>query len=495
MRALPAVLLAVSLAMGACERPDGAPPEGIAAASGPAAGTSAAGKFRTTRDVFSPETFAARRARLAELIPGGLVVLLGGKGIIDAWEEHRHDPTFRFNPFRQEENLFYLTGAEIPGIAVILDMADGAARVYVPERTRAIEAELERLGLGAGAPHSMDDFEDDLAGLIADRPVYMLTRHAEGMSASESFAWPSGYAPFLPSPGSFREDMIRAAFQRRFPDARVHSVVPAMEELRKVKDAEEIEAIREAVWVSAAGLRAGLAAIGPGVDEREVAAEIEYVFKRAGAQLPAYAADVQSGPNSMHSFIDVFASYDLANRTMQEGEMVLMDHSAEVNYYISDLARSVPVSGRFSADQRLVYDTYMEAYEAGLDAIEPGVPFMKAARVAAATMRERYESLPDWFQEGAADFIERFEGYRPGHFLGMNLHIHEDYESPLQPGQVMAYELHLYVPERGWRITVEDVVLVTDEGYEILSNDLPREAEEIERVMAGEEVASAADAE
>ena len=342
MRALPAVLLAVSLVIAACERPDGAPPEGIAAASGPAAGTSAAGKFRTTRDVFSPETFAARRARLAELIPGGLVVLLGGKGIIDAWEEHRHDPTFRFNPFRQEENLFYLTGAEIPGIAVILDMADGAARVYVPERTRAMEAELERLGLGA--PHSMDDFEDDLAGLIADRPVYMLTRNVEGMSANESFAWPSGYAPFLPSPGSFREDMIRAAFQRRFPEARVHSVVPALEKLRKVKDAEEIEAIRQAVRVSAAGLRAGLAAIGPGVDEREVAAEIEYVFKRTGAQRPAYAADVQSGPNSMHRFIDIFASYDLANRTIPAGSFyipvaqpagrllrALMDRSVEMD--------------------------------------------------------------------------------------------------------------------------------------------------------------------
>lgn len=492
MRALPAVLLAASLAIAACERPDGAPPQGIAAASGPAAGTSSSGKFRTTRDVFSPGTFAARRARLAELTPDGLVVLLGAKGIIDAWEEHRHDPTFRFNPFRQEENLFYLTGAEIPGIAVIMDMADGATRVYVPASTGAIEAELERLGLGA--PHPMDDFEDDLARLIEDRPVYMLTRNEEGMSANESFAWPSGYAPFLPSPGSFREDVIRAAFQRRFPETQIHSVVPALEKLRAVKDAEEIDAIRGAVRVSAAGLRAGLAAIGPGVDEREVAAEIEYVFKRAGAQRPAYAADVQSGPNSMQRFIDVFASYDLANRTMQAGEMVLMDHSAEVNYYISDLARSVPVSGRFSADQRLVYDTYMEAYEAGLEAIEPGVPFMKAARVAAATMRESYESLPDWFQAGAADFSERFEGYRPGHFLGMNLHIHEDYESPLQPGQVMAYELHLYVPERGWRITVEDVVLVTEGGHEILSDDLPREAEEIERLMAGG-VDLAADAE
>ena len=109
---------------------------------------------------------------------------------------------------------------------------------------------------------------------------------------------------------------------------------------------------------------------------------------------------------------------------------------------------------------------------------------MRAGEMAAQTMQERLNHLPDWLRGPAERFAERVGKRRSGHYLGMNMHIHEDYTSPLRPGQVMSYELHLYIPDKGWRITLEEVVLITDDGYEVFTKELPRSVEGIEKLMS-----------
>lgn len=441
------------------------------------------GKFSTPSEVFSPATFRARRERLAELVPNGLVILIGAKGVIDAWEEHRYDPTYRVQGLRQQEHLFFLTGLGVPNAVVVLDTKAATAAVYVPVVTKLIEAEMQRLGLGTARP--IDRLNADIEAAMTGRSVYLLVRPSDVASVRTSFEQENPFPAWLPgsSVGTFAEDHLLQLFQKRFPRAEARSIAPAIEMLWKIPDEEEVAALRRAVEISAEGLRRGIRTVAPGVDEREVAAEVEYTFKRAGAQHPAYAADIQSGPNAMRSFIDVFGSYDLSNRTMQDGEVVMVDHSAEVNYYVSDLARTVPVNGRFSRDQRLAYDTYLLAYEAGLQAIRPGVPFIRAGQAAAEALRSRLVELPDWLRKPVETWAASLGTRRPGHFLGLNLHIHEDYESPLGPGQVMAYELHLFIPERGWRFTVEEGILVTATGHEVLSRALPRSVDGIEQLM------------
>jgi Xaa-Pro aminopeptidase len=441
-------------------------------------------KFATPQEIFSPANFRSRRERLTKLVPDGVVVLIGAKGVIDAWEEHRNDPTFRVQPVRQEENLFYLTGVTIPNTAVVFDANAGRTQVYVLRATADAEAETKRLGLGVPLP--LERIEADLDAQIKGRPVYLIVRSEQIASTRNAFGGAVSLPSFFPggAPGTYPEDQFRALFQKRFRSADIRSILPVMEQLRKVNDREEVEALRKTVHISSTGLIAGIARVAPGVDEREVAAEIEYVFRRSGAQFTAYGADIQSGPNSLRSFIDLFGSYDTANRTMKAGEMVLVDHSAEVNYYVCDLARTVPVSGHFDPDQRLAYETYLAAYEAGLAAIRPGVPYLRAGEVAAETMRKRIPALPAWLRQSAEAFAQRTGGRRPGHFLGMNLHVHEDYESPLQPGEVVAYEPTLQVPERGIRITVEETVLVTEAGNEVLSAEIPRSVAGLEQLMA-----------
>lgn len=468
----------------------------IAMAIALAAGTAAAqaptpngGKFPTIADVFHPATFAARRANLGRLVRDGLVVLFGEKNPIDAWDEHANDPFFKVGPFRQEENLFYLTGLSFPDLAVVFDPASNDTIVYSPATSTApghadggaeLRADTRRLGLREPSP--MSDLEADLQSRIRGRPVYLLIRSD---ALTTAFKPQHVFAPFLPgaAAATYREDVMRQLFERRFPGAEVRSIVPAMVRLRKVLDADEIAAMRRVVKISAAGLRRGIAHVAPGMDEREIAAEIEYAFKRAGAQTIAYGADLQSGPNGLRSFIDVDASYDLRNRTMKAGEVALIDHSAEANYYVSDLARTVSVSGRFTLEQRLAYEVYLEAYEAGLAAIKPGVPYNEASRAAGRALDAKLAALPDWLKGPAQAFAKSLATGSPGHFLGMNLHIHDDYTSPLMPGQVMAYESAFKIPDRGWRFTAEDVVLVTPGGHEVLSADLPRTAEGIEQMM------------
>jgi Xaa-Pro aminopeptidase len=446
-------------------------------------------KFPTTAEVFQPATFAARRARLIGLVSDGPIVLFGEKNPIDAWDEHTNDPFFKVGPFRHEENFFYLTGLGFPDLAVVIDPAVPDIRIYSPATSTApghadggaeLQVAMRRLALRDPVP--MSKLESDLEAMIRSRPVYLLTRSD---ALTTAFNPQHVFAPFLPgaAPDTFREDVTRRLFERRYPGVVVKSIVPAMVSLRKVLDADEVAAMRRVVTISAAGLRRGIARVAPGVDEREVAAEIEYAFKKSGAQLIAYGADLQSGPNGLRSFIDVDASYDLRNRTMRAGEVSLIDHSAEMNYYVSDLARTVPVSGRFTPDQRLAYNVYLAAYEAGLAAIKPGVPYMDAAREAGKALQSRVAELPEWLKGPAGEFAKTVAAGTPGHFLGMNLHIHDDYDSPLVPGQVVAYESAFKIPERGWRFTAEDVVLVTPAGHEVLSADLPRTADGIERMM------------
>ena len=477
-----AFVSALAVVGAACQTTNAPAATAPAAAAQPTDGTT--GKFPTSRDAFTPANFRARRDRLAKTIPDGVAVLIGAKGVIDAWEEHRFDPTFRVQAVRQEENLFYLTGLSLPGLAVILDTKTSEARVYALRVTPAVEAEVHRLGLEGPLP--LDRFDHDVDEHVnGGRPVYLLVRGERTASTRAAFGGDVTFPSFVPggAPGTYPEDHYRALFQKRFPNAVVRSIVPAMQQLRKVNDREEVAALRHTVELSASGLMAGIAAVAPGVDEREVAAEIEYVFKRGGAQFISYGADIQSGPNGMRSFIELFGSYDTGNRTMRDGELVLVDHSAEVNYYVCDLARTVPVSGRFSADQRIAYEAYLAAYQAGLAEIRAGNPYMRAAQKAAEEMKRRISQLPDWMRKPAETFVERTAGHRPGHFLGMNLHVHEDYDSPLQPGQVVAYEPTLQVPDRGWRITVEDSILVTDNGNEVLSRTIPWSVDAIEKLM------------
>jgi len=475
--------LALTLGVGTgCVAPDGSTSADRSTAEQAESATPAA----TLADYFDAAEYAQRRTRLAAETDAGVVLLFGSKDPMDAWDERRFDPYFRLREFKQTETLIYLTGIEEAGAVVLLEGADQVS-VLLPDGGEGpgVRDRLSALGISDVQP--LANLEDRLAAAVeGGLPLFMLQRErAEG---GVGFGTGERFSDFLPSlaAGTMPEDMIADRIRGRFRGTEVLNLLPALRRTWKAKSPAELRLMRDVAQISVGGLIEGLRHIRPGVADREVAGRIEGEMRRRGAQRLAYAANIQSGPNLQKSFVQLFRDYDGGNRIMQAGEIVLVDHSAEYNYHISDIARTVPVSGTFSPEYRALYEIYLVAYWAALDAIRPGNTWIEVGNAAASAVADQLDSIEEaWLQEAAATFVRRYggEGGGPGHFLGTNISIHNDRTSPLVPGQIMAFEMVLSAPERGLRVTLEDVVAVTEDGHDVLSAGLPTTVDEVEAVV------------
>lgn len=483
------VCVAVATLVLGCGSPPQGADTGSEASEEPSVGGATSTPFATLADYFDADEYSRRRERLASEIGGGTVVLFGAKDPMDAWDEHRFDPYFQVREFKQNEPAIYLTGVEEPGAAMLLGPG-AAVVVYLRNGSDEAGARRRLADLGIQDVRPLSGFANDLGDrAAAGQPLYLLQRERE--EGGVGFGTGETFSQFLPSLASetMPEDLVAERVRARFPEAEVRNLLPALRRTWKAKSPAEVKLMRDVAQISVSGLIAGLRRMRAGLSDREVAGWIEGEMRRRGAQRLAYAADIQSGPNLMGSFVVLFRNYDANNRTMQPGEIVLVDHSAEFNYHISDIARTVPVDGSFSPEYRRLYELYLEAYWAGLEALRPGVTWIQVGNAAAAAVAARVDDLEgEWLREAARVFVERYGGDSggPGHFLGTSLSIHSDATSPLVPGQVMAYEMVLASPDRGLRVTLEDVVAVTADGYEILSAGLPTTIAEVEATVGAE---------
>ncbi len=244
-----------------------------------------------------------------------------------------------------------------------------------------------------------------------------------------------------------------------------------MGQLRLVKDAEELRRLRRAVAITAEALREAMAAARPGMYEYEIEARIEYVFRRNGAERVGFPSIVGSGPNS------TVLHYDRNRRRTRAGDLVVMDVGAEFGYLTADVTRTMPISGRFTSRQRALYDLVLGAQQAALDATRPGADIQSLHQVARQYMREHSGSLC------GQSTCDRHFVHGLSHWLGMDVHDVGSYASRLRPGMVFTVEPGIYLPDESLGIRIEDVVLVTESGYELLSGGAPRTAAEVERAM------------
>ena len=222
--------------------------------------------------------------------------------------------------------------------------------------------------------------------------------------------------------------------------------------------------MQRAVRVSESGFRAAVDAIRPGASEGSVEAEAERVFKTSGARRPAYASIVGSGPNS------TLLHYPRSERVMKADDLILLDMAAEYAHYAADITRTFPVSGKFTAEQRKVYDVVLKAQKVALALVRPGAYFEDIDRAARKVIDDA--GYGDYFIHGL------------GHFVGLDVHDAGAIHEPLQAGMVITLEPGIYIPERELGVRIEDDVLVTPTGARFLSDGLPREPDEIERWMA-----------
>ena len=421
------------------------------------------------------EFHAGRRAALAQALSS--TPQLGGVLVV------RGEPGPRENvAFRQDKNFWWLTGVESPDVALLMDLDSGREILFVA-RPSAFKERWE------GEIWDTDDgWIPELTGFEEVRPVGdLLEVLDEALGDEGRKLWTSRASSILLS-GSYDAAGPHDSARRKDPlDGRTHRAErfaerleeryglevgdawPAISRLRAVKTPEELEAIRRASVSSALALQEAMRSCRPGLGEWELASLLTWIQARHGADGPAYAAIVGSGPNSL------VLHYNFSVRRMREGEVVLIDFAPEVDHFTSDVTRTFPVGGRFTEAQARIYDAVLAAQLAGIASVRPGVRLSVIEEACRDAIKDA--GLAHLMRHGAC------------HSVGMAVHDPGfGRRQVLEAGMTFTIEPGLYDPETNIGVRIEDVVLVTEDGCEVLSSAVPKARPEIEALMAEEGV-------
>jgi Xaa-Pro aminopeptidase len=390
-------------------------------------------------------------------------------------------------PYRHDSYFYYLTGFPEPDAVVALVAGPDGDRQLLFCREKNEEREIWD-GFRFGPDAARERFGFDEAHPIAELPQ----RLPELASDRPALYTPLGLFPQWDRQVSdlLNEVRARARTGVAAPETVVDVRAP-LDVMRLVKDEHELSLMRRACAISASAHRRAMAAARPGQHEYEVEAELAHEFLRGGAQAVAYSSIVASGPNAC------VLHYRDNNRLMQDGDLLLIDAGCEYQGYASDITRTFPVNGRFSAEQRAVYEAVLAAQLACLHAVRPGVEFHDYHKVAERVLAQAFIDLG--LIEGPLDAAleagryKQFYMHRAGHWLGMDVHDAGLYQTKgvsqrLQPGMVLTVEPGAYirpaanVPERFWNIGVriEDDVVVTADGIENLTAAAPKTVADVE---------------
>ncbi len=431
------------------------------------------------------DVFADRRKRLMES--------LGGRGaaLFFAAPEATRSNDSEFD-YRQNSDLYYLTGFEEPESAVLLLPGHGTHPFVMFVRKRDREREIWD-GFRAGVEGAKAEFGAQEAFLVDDLDAKL----PELLEGRDRLVYGLGLYPDRDTQVVRALTKVRhlAKKGKRAPREVVDPSV-VLHEMRCVKTAQEVEALRRAAQVSAEAHVRAMKATRPGLTEFEIQAEIEYLFKRRGAKAPGYTTIVGSGANAC-------VLHYVTNRdVLKAGDLLLVDAGAEVDYYTGDITRTWPVSGTFDAPQREVYDLVLRAQEEVIAMAKPGLlwPAMheKAVQVLTQGLVD-LGALKGPVEKAIEDKTYRaFYMHSTGHWLGMDVHdvggyyADADRGRPLEPGMVFTVEPGLYFhadakdcPERwkGIGVRIEDDLLVTETGCEVLSKDAPKRPDDLEAIV------------
>ena len=424
-----------------------------------------------------------RRAEFLRAIKGGVAVFPAAPLFVRN-NDVEHE-------YRQDTDLYYLTGFEEPNAVAVLtpDHPKQKFTLFVQPKDREREVwtgwragtEGAVRDYGADAAFPIDQFEAEFPKLAAraDRLYYRFGNDA------------------------FDQAVVR--FMRRFQNERQRTgfgpravVDPAdtLHEMRLVKSKDDLKTLRHAVDITADGHLEAMRAVKPGMNEYEVEAVLRYAFRRRGSERHGYAPIVASGANS------TVLHYTTNNRRIEEGDLLLIDAGAEYGYFTGDVTRTMPAGGRFTKEQRQVYQVVLDAQKAAIKAVRPGASFIAPHNAAVRVLVEGLLGLG--LLRGKAKEIIQKQEYRTfymhgtSHWLGMDVHDVGDRKvadawRKLEPGMVLTVEPGLYIAEdletvkaryRGIGIRIEDDVLVTEAGRDVLSARVPKEIEEVEGMMA-----------
>lgn len=428
------------------------------------------------------EIFARRRQRVLEQLERYDLLILPAAPERPRSRDVNH-------PYRQDSDLYYLTGFPEPE-AVLLLRRDSPSFVLFcrPEDPNRAIWEGPVAGLEGGKAHYGAEESFSIEQLKEKLPEFL--------SGIERIFYPIGrYRDFdRLLLESYLKVQQRSRTGVRLPTAFVDSG-EILSEMRLRKMPEELELMQRAVAISAEAHVQAMATCRPGLYEYQIEAELLYHFHQRGARFPAYPPIVASGKNSC--ILHYTANCD----ELKAGELLLIDAGAEYDHYAADITRTFPISGYFSPEQRAIYELVLEAQLAAIETIKPGVPFNVPHETAVELLTRGLIRLglldgdpKKLIEEGK---YKSFYMHRTGHWLGMDVHDVGRYKvgdewRQLEPGMVLTVEPGLYIAPNsqeadpkwwGIGIRIEDDVLVTERGHEVLSAEVPKRVEALEAVV------------
>jgi Xaa-Pro aminopeptidase len=409
---------------------------------------------------------AGRRAKLLEAIraqsENGVVLVRGLPATRD------------YVRFTQDKTFWYLTGVESPGAALVIDVKSGQQTLFLPPRNPREESWEGELW------DAQDEWVKQITGFADVRSSKELLPTLKTMTADSKVVWISK-EPYVALSGCWdrafpydraiendpldgresRESALEGALREKL-GVEVKDCAPILREMRRVKTREEIDALRRASKIGADAMIEAVRSSRPGLGEWELEALMTFVQRREGATGPAYYGIVGCGPNAL------VLHYSEVSRTLRAGEMLLLDYAPEFDHYASDITRSWPVDGQFTPRMNEIYDAVLEAQEAGIAEAKPGKTLADIEKACRKVLSKH--GMGKLMPHGVS------------HYVGMEVHDVGD-NKPLEPGVVFTVEPGVYEASSGIGVRIEDVVLVTETGCEVLSSGVPKDKKSLSALV------------
>lgn len=436
-------------------------------------------------DVFPPEEYAARRARVMQKIGEGVAIL---QGTTERPGEQ---------PLRQSNQFFYVTGVVEPRAILVIDGRAKRSTLFLNPRNERRENSMYGPGLDPGEEAAKATGieavlpRNDFTGMLAEiakqertiftpyRPEVLSSASAEGPvaldRATKSDPWDG-----RPT----REEVFREKLRAGAPRCEIADLDPILDELRGTKSPREIAILREATRITGLAIIEAMRDAKPGMHEYELQADAEFVFKKFGSYGAAYFALIATGRNTWYSH------YHKDTAILQDGDLVQFDYAPDYKNYVSDVTRVFPANGKFTPRQREFYTIYLRLYQALMTSIQVHARPSDIIRQAVGKMDAILASYPftdERIKAAATQFVDRYRNSRAnslGHTVGMEVHDVRNPTPTLEPGQLFTIEPAMQIPDEHVGIRLEDMILITATGYENLSAFVPIEIDDIEKVMA-----------
>ena len=407
--------------------------------------------------------YEARRVKIGEkMAENSVLILYSGTA--------KHMTADAYLPFEADHHFFYLTGLRRENMALVLIKTRDALRttLYIEQSDPSAERWTGKMVTVQEAK--------DISG-ISD------VRFISGMDAQLNYllqgsdiqtCYFNTYRNQLTDLPDY--NLAKAqAFAANYPGIAVRNLWPMVTELRMEKDSEEIAAMRSAIEITDKALQNVLKNLKPGMKEYQVQADYEYMIHYLGAEGPSFPTIAGSGINGC------MLHYETNRETCQDGSLILLDLGVKLDGYCSDITRTYPVNGKFSDRQRQVYDIVLKANRAVVQAAKPGMTTRELNDICKKILAEGCMELGLIQEENQ---VSKYYMHGVSHHLGIDVHDVTLNDRKLTPGCVITDEPGLYIDEWEIGIRIEDDLLITEDGCTVLSQDIIREAEEIEAFMA-----------